>query len=138
MWIILLFILSLLFYATLELGKHTILGWVLGTIVICAFVFIRVKSLNSSVWWAKMIGWGGLLAWLGISLLISKPPVKNVPAVKGQNGEPTEVIHLTQGDLTGVLTEDKAVEVFAGIPYAKPPVGELRWKEPQPAEAWEG
>ena len=33
---------------------------------------------------------------------------------------------------------DKSVEVFAGIPYAKPPVGELRWKEPQDAEPWDG
>ena len=138
MWIILLFVLTLVLYATLELGKHTIPGWVLGTIVISAFFFVRVKSLNGSVWWARMIGWGGLLAWLGIALLISRPPVKNVPAVKGQRGGITDVIHLAQGDLTGVLTEDRKVEIYAGIPYAEPPVGELRWKEPLPAGAWEG
>ena len=28
--------------------------------------------------------------------------------------------------------------VFKGVPYAKPPVGELRWKAPQEMEAWEG
>ncbi len=28
--------------------------------------------------------------------------------------------------------------VFRGIPYAKPPVGELRWRSPQETEAWEG
>nr|MCR4711960.1 carboxylesterase family protein [Clostridia bacterium] len=37
-----------------------------------------------------------------------------------------------------VVTADGAVEVFAGIPYAAPPVGELRWREPQDPESWEG
>ena len=31
-----------------------------------------------------------------------------------------------------------AVRMFKGIPFAEPPVGELRWKAPQPAKAWAG
>ena len=40
--------------------------------------------------------------------------------------------------MQGVYNEDKSVEVYTGIPYAKPPVGELRWKEPQDPDKWDG
>jgi para-nitrobenzyl esterase len=30
------------------------------------------------------------------------------------------------------------VKIFKGIPFAAPPIGDLRWKEPQPAHSWEG
>ena len=35
-------------------------------------------------------------------------------------------------------TNDSGVLIFKGIPYAEPPVGELRWKEPQPVKNWTG
>ena len=30
------------------------------------------------------------------------------------------------------------VSVFKGVAFAKPPVGRLRWQEPQPVEPWQG
>lgn len=41
------------------------------------------------------------------------------------------------GALQGVLLEH-GVRVFRGIPYAQPPVGDLRWREPQPVKNWTG
>lgn len=73
-----------------------------------------------------------------LSFLISQPPVKAVPASDAAHPEVTDVITVAQGELTGVRSADGAVEIFAGIPYAKPPVGALRWKEPEDPAPWDG
>ncbi len=38
----------------------------------------------------------------------------------------------------GKLPKGKAVDAFLGIPFAKPPVGNLRFKHPQPLDPWSG
>ena len=35
-------------------------------------------------------------------------------------------------------TKDPAITVFRGIPFAAPPVGDLRWRAPQPVKPWDG
>lgn len=47
-----------------------------------------------------------------------------------------EVVETTLGDVRGAV--HNGVSNFQGIPYAAPPVDELRWKPPQPAEPWQG
>ena len=138
LWRILFFLLLLILFAVLELGKHTILGWILLVLVFAAFYVLRSTKLKEKNKGIRFLSWIALLILCGIVLWISWPPVRLIPAVQAKNPVKTDLIHVTQGDLTGVVTEDKEVEVFAGIPYAKPPVGDLRWKEPQPADAWEG
>ena len=48
------------------------------------------------------------------------------------------VLNIEGGQIQGVCAENSGVYVYRGIPYAAPPIGELRWKEPQPVVAWEG
>lgn len=47
-----------------------------------------------------------------------------------------ETIKTKYGELAGVDCGDYVV--YKSVPYAKPPVGELRWRAPQPVEPWEG
>ncbi len=42
------------------------------------------------------------------------------------------------GAVEGSTSTDGKIQIFRGIPYAAPPVGALRWKEPQPVAAWQG
>ena len=48
------------------------------------------------------------------------------------------VVKVEGGLLQGVPSEDPSVIVFKGIPYAAPPVGELRLQPPQDVIPWEG
>lgn len=41
-----------------------------------------------------------------------------------------------KGKVEGTLTTDGRVRAFKGIPFAAPPVGDLRWREPQPTAKW--
>ncbi len=47
------------------------------------------------------------------------------------------VVSIRTGQLRGSLTAE-GVAVFKNIPFAQPPVGALRWREPLPAKAWTG
>jgi para-nitrobenzyl esterase len=46
-------------------------------------------------------------------------------------------LKVESGELEGAAPEG-SVQAFKGIPYAAPPVGGLRWQEPQPVARWSG
>jgi para-nitrobenzyl esterase len=50
----------------------------------------------------------------------------------------TDPVRVEQGQLSGVAGNDPGVRVFKGIPFAAPPVGDLRWRAPKPAADWPG
>jgi para-nitrobenzyl esterase len=43
---------------------------------------------------------------------------------------------VTGGEVQGVVTD--GISIFKGIPFAAPPVGDLRWKAPMPVQPWTG
>ena len=51
---------------------------------------------------------------------------------------PNPVLTIEGGQIQGIQTQTEGVVVYKGIPYAAPPAGSLRWREPQPVLSWEG
>lgn len=49
-----------------------------------------------------------------------------------------KTVQTNSGKISGTVSEDKSVHIFEGIPFAAPPLDELRWKAPQPVKPWEG
>lgn len=47
------------------------------------------------------------------------------------------VVQVSGGDIRGELLPDGGA-TFKGVPYASPPVGELRWRDTQPVKPWTG
>ena len=74
-----------------------------------------------------------LLAMLVFSLCTLLPSAFCAPAHNRAGGP---VVRVASGQLRGMLEGGTAV--FLGIPYAVPPVGPLRWREPQPPTPWPG
>lgn len=48
------------------------------------------------------------------------------------------IVKTQSGMVRGVMNETKKIVSFKGIPFAAPPVGNLRWREPQSPPMWEG
>jgi para-nitrobenzyl esterase len=47
-------------------------------------------------------------------------------------------VTISGGILEGTIEPDSGVRSFKGIPFAAPPVGDLRWRPPQSAAPWAG
>lgn len=47
------------------------------------------------------------------------------------------IVKTDDGQVQGTMANAQ-VRAFRGIPYAAPPVGDLRWREPQPTTPWKG
>lgn len=47
-------------------------------------------------------------------------------------------VKVENGFIQGLPAADPRITAFKGIPFAAPPVGENRWRAPQPADDWEG
>src|SRR5688572_5444353 len=73
-----------------------------------------------------------LIPLLALAGLACAGPIRAAEPAPGA----TPQIQVLQGTVQGRL--EGAVRVFKGVPYAEPPVGDNRWRAPQPPRAWGG
>jgi len=78
---------------------------------------------------APSLGTGALAALL---LLFA---ASAAPARAADSGP---VVDVTGGQIQGRTLDGGKGAVFRGVPFARPPVGDLRWREPMPVVPWEG
>ncbi|WP_158566856.1 carboxylesterase/lipase family protein [Actinomadura craniellae] len=71
-----------------------------------------------------------------LSVLSMAAAVPAVAHTKPPESGSSAVVRTDKGTVRGLVREDH--RLFQGIPYAKPPVGKLRWTEPRPADPWRG
>ena len=71
-----------------------------------------------------------LLLWMPLMALL-------MSCTCSDDGALSPVLTIEGGQVQGVRTENPGVYAFRGIPYAAAPIGDLRWREPQPVEAWD-
>ncbi len=131
---------SVFYLAILELSKNTILGWIITFLSILSIIGIRRALFKKGAYdgTKSALAWLIFMVTIAVNLGLTAPRFKRVPAVEGFKVEKTAEVTVTEGKLTGVYNKAHTVEIYAGIPYAKPPVGTLRWKAPEAPEKYEG
>ncbi len=73
------------------------------------------------------------LMWAGTAVFAQAPnvdPAGSAPPAAGP------IVKVRQGEVQGIIVD--GVAIFKGLPFAAPPVGDLRWRAPQLASNWAG
>lgn len=120
----------------LDMLNLRVYGIVLAVIFYTAMV-VAVILIIKQRWFFKLIAIVLAMSVIVMLLFVSGPITAPLKAADG-NTTQSQILTVEGGKIQGLVNETGDVEIYAGIPYAKAPVGELRWKEPQDVEAWEG
>ncbi len=77
--------------------------------------------------------------------MLSVPSGAQIAAAQGTDAQIAAIaqttaiqVKIADGKLQGTKDAALGIRVFKGIPFAAPPIGMGRWKEPQPVRAWKG
>ncbi|CAG0913163.1 unnamed protein product [Notodromas monacha] len=106
-----------------------------GLILLSKFDTYTMESRGLTQWFLMVLMMASTLLTL---MLAEAAPRKNRHRVRHERIRDTPVIETSLGPIRGLskTVHGKIVHMFLGVPFAKPPVGELRFRKPLPAEPW--
>ncbi|GAA3224004.1 carboxylesterase family protein [Pseudonocardia petroleophila] len=125
-------VLALASVVLLYLNRSAAWGWVAVGLLLAGTALVVLRLRRPAL---RLIAWGVCTVLLAVTALGSHPDPEHRPAA-GEGATPGGVVRTTYGPVSGLRTADGAVEVFAGVPYARPPVDDLRWRPPVPPQPW--
>lgn len=128
-------LLFILFY--FDLANGPLFLFIFELIIITVAIVVRILLRNKRFVF-RMIPTISFAVLSILLISLARPSVQRKSAAYYSHSVKTEVMDLENGKVQGAYNNDKTVQIYAGIPYAKPPVGDLRWKEPQDVENWSG
>lgn len=105
-------------------------GWVLIVVLVAGVVF-GARSWSRRGVLVQVVAWLVAVSVVGGAAVLAYP-ASQVRVAGGDDPQPSKLVATQEGPVTGVRNDTGTVEIFAGIPYAEPPVGDLRWRAPRP------
>ena len=130
------FFVGLLLTFYLDMSNGPLVIFILEFIAFVAMITVRIMYRNHR-FWIRAIPTISFVLVSAILLPFARPSIKEKSVAYYQNPSKTEVLQLENGKVQGLLSEDKKVEIYGGIPYAEAPIGDLRWKEPVAKANWD-
>lgn len=103
-------------------------GWLI-VVVILAAAALAARTWRRRRWFVRGAAWVAVASVVGVAAVAAGP----LPTTRTLEGPHTDPVTTAEGDVVGVRDEVAGVDAFAGIPYAAPPIGSLRWAAPSPA-----
>ncbi|XP_018494487.1 LOW QUALITY PROTEIN: acetylcholinesterase-like [Galendromus occidentalis] len=113
-------------------------------LALCRSMATILRSMSTRTLFAFLIN-----TWLVVTLCVGRVDARAAhllhhhrhrTAGNAQSQGDPLVVHTTKGPVRGITLQasnGKLVDAFLGIPYAKPPVGKMRFRHPVPMDPWE-
>ena len=110
---------------------------IFNIVLLTGVVVARIVLYKHKIYF-RIIPWGGYLVFFILLTFFAHPSYGVKSVAYYPNPVQTPVLSLNDGDIVGLYNKDQSVMIYGNIPFAKPPVAELRFKEPVPNDSWEG